>query len=595
MGLARRGWTRADQSATIAPRPRIMQAMAAIPTTGSPPDRPPGESSEALLRGRACYERREWNEAFEALSFADQATPLTTEDLHRLAWSAGLTARDEQMLTTYERVYQALLVAGEELGAARAAFWIGFRLFARGEAGRANGWLGRAQRLVDAHQRECVEQGYLLLPAAQRHLQAGEAVDAHACAERAAQIGERFRERDLVAFARNLQGRALLTQGQVDRGLAFLDEAMVAASANELSPVVTGIVYCSAIASCHRVFAFDRVREWTAALSSWCESQPQLALFTGHCLVHRAEVMEMNGAWPEAVEEARLAIKRCVRHIEREAAGRAHYQQAEIHRLRGETELAEASYREASRSGFEPQPGLALLRLFQGDTEAAAIASRRVVGATQERFARTRFLPAHVEIMLATGDLDEARAASVELQETAACLNTDVLHAIAAHACASVRLAEGNPPAALEPARRAFGIWQQIGAPYLAAKLRLLLGRACAALGDHDAARLELDGAREVFERLGARPALAAADAIEATLRGSGKRGAPASDRSLTERELQVLRLIARGFTNKGIAQELSLSEKTVDRHVSNIFSKLDVSARAAATALAYERKLIQS
>lgn len=567
--------------------------MKPIPITGSLPEPPVGELSEALRRGRACYERREWNEAFEALSLADQATPLTAEDLHRLAWSAGLTARDEQMLAAYERTYHSLLATGHELAAARAAFWIGFRLLARGEPAGASGWLGRAQRHVDAQACECVEQGYLLLPAGQRHLQTGEAEAAHECAERAAQIGERFREQDLIAFARNLQGRALLNQGHVDKGLALLDEAMVAASGNELSPIVTGIVYCSAIASCHRVFALDRIREWTAALSTWVDSQPQLGLFTGHCLVHRAEVLEMNGAWPEAVEEARLAVKRCVRNIEREAAGRAHYQQAEIHRLRGEIELAEAAYREASRSGFEPQPGLALLRLLQGDTDAAATASRRVIAATQERFARTRFLPAHVEIMLAVGDLDEARAASAELQETADSQSTDVLYAIAAHARASVRLAEGNPQAALEPAQQAFRIWQRTGAPYLAARLRLLLGRACAALGDRDGARLELTGAREVFEGLGARPALATVDAIEATLRAGVKNGPPAAHRGLTERELQVLRLIARGLTNKGIAQELSLSEKTVDRHVSNIFSKLDVSARAAATALAYERKLI--
>ena len=567
--------------------------MAAMRTTDSPTDRPTGESSEALLRGRACYERREWDEAFNALSLADQATPLNSDDLHRLAWSAGLTARDDQMLAAYERAYHVLLAAGEELAAARAAFWIGFRLFARGESGRANGWLSRAQRLVDAQPQECVEQGYLLLPVGQRHLSSGEPAAAYECASRAGQIGERFRERDLIAFSRNMQGRALLVQGRVDNGLALLDEAMVAASANELSPIVTGIVYCSAIVSCHRVFAFDRVREWTAALSSWCASQPQLGIFTGHCLVHRAEVMEMNGAWPEAVEEARLAVKRCVRNIERDAAGRAHYQQAEIHRLRGEIELAEAAYREASRSGFEPQPGLALLRLLQADTEAAAIASRRIVGATRDRFARTRFLPAHVEIMIATGDLDEASAASAELQGTAASLNTDVIHAIAAHAHASVQLAQGNPHAALEPARVAFGVWQQMGAPYLAAKLRVLLAQACAALGDLDSARLELEGAREVFERLGAKPALAALEALGMKLRDSRKGSAHSPERALTERELQVLRLVAKGLTNKGVAQELSLSEKTIDRHVSNIFAKLDVSARAAATALAYERKLI--
>lgn len=549
--------------------------------------------SDQLLRGRACYERREWNDAFEALSLADQVTPLAAVDLHRLAWSAGLTARDEQMLTTQARVYHTHLEAGQDLDAARAAFWLGFRLQVRGESGRANGWLSRAQRLVDLHPEHCVEQGYLLLPAAQRQLSTGALVEAHDCAARAAVIGERHSEADLMAFARNLQGRALLGQGRIDHGLALLDEAMVAATAGELSPVVTGIVYCSAIASCHRVFAFDRVREWTAALSSWCEANPQLGLFSGHCLVHRAEVMEMSGSWREAVDEARRAVTRCVRNIERDTAGRAHYQQAEIHRLRGDFELAEAAYLEASRSGFEPQPGLALLRLAEGDRNAAASASRRVVVATSDPLARTRFLPAHVEIMLAVGALGEARAASDEIQETAAKLNTDVFFAIARHACASLHLAEGNPHAVLDPARLAFGTWQQIGAPYLAARLRVLLARACLALGDAEGAGLELRCAREVFERLGARPDIAALDALADSQDAGHAERLSAADHGLTTRELQVLRLIATGKTNKAIARELSLSEKTIDRHVSNIFVKAAVSSRAAATAFAYEHNLI--
>ena len=551
------------------------------------------EVSGLLERGRACFERHEWNDAFEALSAADRSTPLGAEDLHRLSWSAGLTARDEEMLATHERLYHVRLEAGECLAAARAAFWLGFRLFARGEFGRAGGWLGRAQRLVEREGRDCVERGYLLLPVSQRHLSAGELREAHDAAARAADIGERFGEPDLIAFGRNLQGRVLLIEGRLDHGLALLDEAMVAATSGELSPVVTGIIYCSAIASCHRVYALDRVREWTAALSNWCEAHPQLGMFTGHCIVHRAEIMQLSGFWPEAVEEARRAVERCVHAMEREAGGRAHYQEAEIQRLRGEFAAAEAAYRSASRSGVEPQPGLALLRLAEGDGDAAASAIRRVLGATGDRLQRTRFLPGHVEIMLAVGDVAEARAASLELDETASAFNNEVLVAIAAHARGAVELAEGNPGAVLDPVRRAFGIWQQIGAPYLAARLRVLLARACIALGDAEGARLELEGAREVFERLGARPDVAAIDAIGADLDGVRKGTVPAGRHGLTERELQVLRLIASGKTNKVIARELSLSEKTVDRHVSNIFTKVEVSSRAAATAFAYENELI--
>ena len=558
-------------------------------TESSPPDK----RSRLLLRGRGCYDRGDWNDAFAALKAADEQGGLGAEDLHRLAWSAGLTARDEEMLATQERVYHAWLEAGEQLAAARSAFWLGFRLLALGETSRASGWLGRSQRLVELHELDCVEQGYLLLPAAQRLINSGDFIKAHDCAVRAAGIGEHFGESDLVAFARNLQGRAMFSAGQIERGLALMDEVMVAATAGELSPVVTGIVYCTAIASCQRVFALDRVREWTAALATWCDAHPQLGMFTGHCLVHRAEVLQLNGSWSEAAAEARRAVERCVRSVEREAAGRAHYQQAEIHRLRGEFTLAEAAYHEASRAGFEPLPGLALLRLSQGDRDAAARASRRVLAATVDRLARTRFLPAHVEIMLAVEDLDEARTASRELEETAATIKAEVLEAIGAHARGSVWLAEGDPRAALEPARRAFSIWQRLDAPYLAARLRVLVARACIALGDFVGARLELRCANEVFELLGAIPDTALIKALTDGLDVVSTPSSAGAAHALSERELQVLRLVATGRTNKAIARGLSLSEKTIDRHVSNIFAKLDVASRAAATAFAYQHRLI--
>ena len=452
------------------------------------------DPARLLERGRACFERQEWNDAFRALSQADASASLGADDLQRLASSAGLTARDDEMLPAQERLYHALLEAGKGLAAARAALWLGFRLFARGEAGSAGGWLGRAHRLVEHEGRECAEQGYLLLPACQRHLNMGAFDEANDTAARAAALGERFGEPDLVAFARNLQGRALLGRGRLDEGLALMDEAMVAATSGELSPLVTGIIYCNAISSCQRVYAFDRTREWTAALHRWCNAQPQLVMFRGHCLVDRAEIMQLGGSWSEALEEARRAVECCVGPFDRETAGRAHYQQAEIHRMRGETAEAETAYLSASRFGVEPQPGLALLRLAQGDREAAASTVRRLVTATGDRLQRTRFLPAHVDIMLAVGDLEEAREASRELDQTASAFNIEVLTAITSQAHGAVRLAEGDARAVPDPVRRAFGIWQQLGAPYLAARLRVLLARACVALDDVEGARLELEG-----------------------------------------------------------------------------------------------------
>jgi DNA-binding NarL/FixJ family response regulator len=541
----------------------------------------------ASERGRAAYAMRSWDDAFAALSAADSVAPLPAEDLQRLAWSAALSGRDAEMLQALERLYQLQLDAGQTKGAANAAFWLGFRLFALGEAGRASGWLARCQRLAEAEQGGCVEQGYLLLPAAQRSLMGGEPAAAQQTALRAAAIGERFGDPDLVAFGRSLQGRALLRLGRVHEGFSLLDEAMLAATRGELSPIVTGLLYCSMIACCQQLYALDRAREWTAALADWCKAQPQLVSFAGTCLVHRSEIMQLGGAWPEAIEEAQRCAERSARGLDTDATANALYQQAEIRRLRGELGAAEEAYRQASQLGREPQPGLALLRLAQGQTEAAASAIRRALAGPTDPLQRTRFLPAYVEIMLAAGALDEARSGCAELEQIAAGYQTDVLAAIAAHARGALALAQGDAQAALEPLRRAFVVWQQLGAPYIAARMRVLLGRAYAALGDRDGAELELAAAREVFERLGAALDLAGLDVQQP------ERPVATATHGLSARELQVLRLVAAGKTNKAIAAELFLSEKTVDRHVSNIFGKLDVSSRAAATAFAYEHGLV--
>ena len=415
-------------------------------------------------------------------------------------------------------------------------------------------------------------------------------------------LGVRFRDADLVAFARGLQGRALMRQGQIDAGLALLDEAMVAATSGELShPIVVGLIYCTAIASCQRVFAIGRAREWTSALAAWCDAQPQLVVFTGTCLVHRAEILQLGGAWPEAIDEARRASERAPLAHDVAGAAEAAYQRAEIHRLRGELNDAEEAYQRAGELGREPQPGLALLRLGQGRRAAAASAIRRVLGETADDLGRARLLPAGVEILLALGERDEARHACGELEAIAAraanqnCRSaetTEILGALAAQARGMIQLVDGEPQAAVSSLRRAFQVWQQMAAPYPAARLRVLLADACCALGDDESSRLELRYAREVFVRLGATPDIARLDAP-----ANGKRataGAGAGARSgLSPRELEVLRLLASGKTNKVIARQLFVSEKTVDRHVSNIFTKINVASRAAATAFAYEHQLI--
>lgn len=553
--------------------------------TSEPGPNDRASAAAALARGRAACERRAWRDAWAWLSRADAAAPLGPEDLDRLATAAYLAGQDEAYLQTLERGHRAYLADGVNDRAVRCAFWLGLRLVFRGEIGQATGWFGRAERLLQAADNECAEQGYLLLPLAERQLGSGDAASAGATAERAAAIGDRFGDADLSACARHVQGRAMLLQGQVESGLALLDEAMVSVTADELSPIMTGLVYCSVVDACQQVCALDRAREWTAALSGWCAAQPQLLTFTGACRAHRAEVLQIGGAWREAIEEARCACDLPPAGPGQKAAAAAWYQRGEVHRLRGDYAAAGDAYREASSRGCEPQPGLALLRLAQGNTRAAEAAIRRALGGTDDRLQRVRMLPAAVEILCAADALEEARSGCRELEEAAAFFGSIALDAFAAHARGQVALADGDAFAALASLRRAFRQLQDVEAPYHAARARESMALACREVGDDEAAELELAAAAAAYEMLGAAPDLARIAALRRPLpRLPGGK--------LTPRELQVLRLIASGKSNKAIAAELSLSKRTVDRHASNIFTKIDVPSRAAATAWAYENGL---
>ncbi|MEZ5123790.1 MAG: LuxR C-terminal-related transcriptional regulator [Solirubrobacterales bacterium] len=539
-----------------------------------------------LERGRAYYARQAWPDARDSLLAADRLSPLAADDLELLATAAYMSGREVEYREVLERAHGAHLAAGDALAAVRCAFWIGATLAQKGEMGRAGGWLGRAQRLLEADDAERVERGYLLLPAVFRQEAAGELESAATTAGEAAAIGERFGDADLFALAAHTRGRLLIGCGHLAQGVNLLDEAMVAVSAGETSPVVCGIVYCGVILACREAHEIRRAQEWTAALSGWCERQPDLVAFTGRCRVHRAEIMQLHGAWPEALQEAQRARERCLEGENPQAAGEACYRQGEIWRLRGELVTAEAAFRDASRYGREPQPGLALLRLAQGRVDAAAAAIRRTLIETAAAGRRIALLPAAVEILLAADAIEEAGAACRELAGFADESPTPMLDALAAGALGAIELTAGAAPSALVALRRAWERWQELEAVYEAARVRVRVAEACRALGDEEAAALELAAARETLERLGAATELARIEAFDRPARG-------VDDHGLTERELEVLRLVATGASNREIATKLVISEHTVARHVQNIFAKLRVSSRTAASAFAFERDLL--
>lgn len=483
-------------------------------------------------------------------------------ELERQAAAAYLTGRDDA--GPWTRAYRAWLRRDQPEHAARCAFWLAFGLINRGEVARGAGWLSRAHRLVDGRP-ECVAHGYLLLPDARDRVLAGDFDAGRALAEKAAGIGVRSHDPDLVALAQHIRGRALIRLADRAAGMAVLDELMAGVLADEVSEVVAGDVFCGAIEACQETFDLRRGREWTAALARWCAARPDLVPYSGQCQVHRAEILRLHGAWPEALAAAEEAVERLAGQP---AVGAACYELAETHRLRGELSDAEDRYRQANRWGRRPQPGLALLRLAQQRIEDAHTAIAGELSDTDDPTVRCRLLPAAVEILLAAKDIPAARAAADELSTRA---DAPMLTAAAGRAHGAVLLAEGRPRDAVGVLRAAWTAWHELDAPYEAARVRMLVAAACRALGDEDTARMELDAAAWVCQQLGVLP------------------GADV----LTAREKEVLRLVSTGRSNKAIATDLFLSEKTVARHVSNIFGKLGVHTRAAATAYAYEHDLV--
>lgn len=546
---------------------------------------------DALERGRASYDREAWRDAHAFWSSADREVPLGPEDLDRLAACAYMLGNESESAELWSRAHHEFLSRGAAEDAARCAFRIGFDLLAKGMTAQGSGWFARARRVLDEAECDSAIRGYLVIPDAIRAIRTGDAPRGHALFTESVALGKRLGDTDLVVVARQGQGRALIRMGRVAEGIALLDEVMVCVTAGELSPIYVGDVYCSVLDACSEIFDLRRAQEWTAALSAWCERQPDSVPYRGSCLIRRAEVMQLHGSWADAMDQAARACERLMTPPPKPAAGVAMYQCGELHRLRGDFDKAAEAYRQASELGRKPQPGLALMRLAQGDVDGAVASIRRVLDETREAALRSRVLGAYAEIALAAGDVESARAAAVELHEIARSVDAPFLRAGAAHARAAVLVAEGDSEGALASLGEARQLWRDLEAPYEDARSRVLAAMASRNVGDDDSAELEMTAARRTFERLGAVVDLARLD--ELAKHAPAKQTPAKRPGPLTAREMEVLTLVATGKTNRAVAASLRLSEKTVARHVSNIFVKLGLSSRAAATAYAYRNGLV--
>jgi DNA-binding CsgD family transcriptional regulator len=537
---------------------------------------------DELLRARAEFERGDWRAAYDGWAAFDLAG-LSPDDLERSAAAAHLLGHVDEAVERYTAAYEVRVAADEQAEAAMCAFHVTMALRTTGGRSAVSAWLARSERHVADLPPDAPARGWVAFSRMFTHLGAGRIDDALACARLATDVGRRSGDADLLATGLCAQGRMSIYGGRVPDGVALLDESMLEAERGAREPVTVGHVYCTAIEGCQEVSDLVRVAEWTARLTSWCDSQPGLVMFTGQSALHRAQVMRARGAWDEALDELDAAVARYLEAGAVDAVGQASCERGDLLRLRGDLAGAEAAYARSAEHGYEPQPGLALLTALRGQAGAAAATARRLLSEPGPAVARSRVLPGVVEVLADAGDVEGARAAAVELEAVAASFGSEALVVGSAIAWGRVQLAGEDASGALPYLRRARQGAAALDLPYETALADVGTGRALLLLGDHDAAHRVLGVARAVLARLGARPEVDRVDAL------TGQRSLPAG---LTAREVQVLRLVAEGRSNAEIASALVLSDRTVARHLSNIFGKLGVGSRTAAAAFAFERGL---
>ena len=534
-------------------------------------------------RPAAAEAGADWRRAYDDLA-GRKLDSLTLEDLARLADAAFWVGRPRECIPARHRLYDAYRDAGDTARAAMTAWELFNDHFDLDETSAANGWLSRAERLA-RDLPGSAEQGYVALGRAEWARHQGEPDSAVAHAQRAVEIGERTRDRDLAARGRAVAGRMLVARGDVSQGVGLLDEAMLSAVGGDLTPYTTGWVYCVLLHVCSELGDVRRAAEWTDLAVRWSADLREGGYFPGLCRLHHCEIISRRGGWQAAETEALQAAKELASFGDYLVA-EGHYLVGEIRRLKGDLIGALDAYQRAHELGKDPQPGMALLRLARGDARGASSALRVALASAPTGFVtRARLLAAQVAAELSLGNVAVARESADELAAVAAEAGTPLLRAMSGTSRGAVLLAENQVAQALPALRDACAIWRELSFPYEAAQTRMLLGAAVRRAGDEATAQLEFEAAREAFQQLGATVDAARAHALQ-----DGDAALPCG---LTEREVEVLRLVARGRSNRQIATELFISEHTVARHLSNIFRKTDVTSRAAATAFAFEHDLV--
>lgn len=506
---------------------------------------------------------------------------------------AHLNGQGSEAVGLLHDAYLLRLGAQDVPGALQVAFQLAMIHGTSGHPSQFNGWLARSQQLLDAQQGGGsvaspeleLAAGYILAMEVHKSLGPHGFTPLLPVLHRMLEIGRKHQCADLICLGLIGIGRAQIDAARIIQGLASLDEAMVLVLGGECSPIPNGLIWCAAIEACQEIGAFERVCEWTAALDQWRRSIPGISAFGGECALHTGQILALRGSWGEAMEEFFSAGQRFELNSQVYAAGAAARERGDLLRIQGHLLPAEQAYQVSAEHGCDPQPGLALLWAGRGEEAAAAAAVDRCLAERVIPARRLPALPQSIEVFLRLGHLDRAAELTAELQQLAQRSGCEIALAAAAQAYAGVELGRADAPAALPYARKAIQAWNRIGCPYRASQSRVLLGRALRQIGDRASAQAELHAAIRSFEVLGAAPEAQGTRDLLVETRPAGTAPHPAG---LTDRELQVLLLVAAGHSNRQIAASLFLSEKTVARHLSNIFSKLEVGSRTAAAAWAF-------